>query len=266
MITRLLASTALALALTVPALAQTSTTTTTDTTDTQAQSTEAQGSTEMQTDVSGSEATGDAATGSMTEQPAGSADTAAGGTATGGATTQTGETDTGSSADTSTATTDETAEDAAESSTTATGEASTDTTTDAATGTSGEAILTQQQPGQVRADTLIGAKVTNTEGENVGDVSDILIDEEGSVAGVLLSVGGFLGIGDKKVAVNWDEIQLQEDGEQVVVNMSKDQISEAPAFETMEEQQREQQAEGDVPPAGSTTGTATDATGADATQ
>ncbi len=243
MITRLLASTALALALSVPALAQTSTTTTTDT---QAQSTETQGSTEMQTGASDSESTGG---------------TAAGATATGEATTQTGETGTGTAADTSTTTTGEAAEGAAETSTTANGEATTDTSA----GATGEAILAQEQPGHVRANKLIGAKVANTEGQDVGDVSDILLDEKGKVAGVLLSVGGFLGIGDKKVAVNWDEIQLQEDGEQIMVDMSKEQISEAPAFETIEEQEREQQAEGDVPPAGSTTGTATDATGAGTT-
>lgn len=247
MITRLLASTALALALSVPALAQTSTTTTTDT---QAQSTETQGSTEMQTGASDSESTGG---------------TAAGATATGEATTQTGETGTGTAADTSTTTTGEAAEGAAETSTTANGEATTDISAESTAGATGEAILAQEQPGHVRANKLIGAKVANTEGQDVGDVSDILLDEKGKVAGVLLSVGGFLGIGDKKVAVNWDEIQLQEDGEQIMVDMSKEQISEAPAFETIEEQEREQQAEGDVPPAGSTTGTATDATGAGTT-
>ena len=59
--------------------------------------------------------------------------------------------------------------------------------------------------------------------------------------------------------MNWDEIQLQENAEQVTVNMSKDQISEAPAFVTMEDQSS-QQAEGDQPAAGAT-GTTTGTTG-----
>jgi sporulation protein YlmC with PRC-barrel domain len=169
------------------------------------------------------------------------------------------------SADTSATTSGEAAETTAETSTTEAGEASTDASTEPADGATGEAILTRQRPGQVRADRLIGAKVTNAKSEDVGDVSDILLDKKGNVVGVLLSVGGFLGIGDKTVAVNWDEIQLQEDGEQVVVNMSKKQISDAPAFEAIEELSGGQQAEGDVPPADATTGTATDATGSGAT-
>ena len=113
-----------------------------------------------------------------------------------------------------------------------------------------EAIIDEQQPGQVRADKVIGAKVTNPGGEKVGDVRDILLDEQGKVVGVILSVGGFLGIGDKHVAVNWSDIKLEGEGDKVVVNMSKDQIENAPSFKTAEDMKRTQQAE--TPSAGST--------------
>ena len=107
---------------------------------------------------------------------------------------------------------------------------------------------------------MIGAKVTNPNGEKIGDVSDILLDEQGKVVGVILSVGGFLGIGDKHVAVNWSDIKLEDDGEKVVIGMSKDQIKNAPSFKTAEDLKRTQQAE--TPSTGTATGTTGSTTGA----
>jgi sporulation protein YlmC with PRC-barrel domain len=219
MIKRLLASTALALVLTLPALAQTSTTTTTDT---QNQTTTVPSASQSGTSTDTSQSatqSGQSTTGS-TAQPS-----TTGGATTGSTTAQTGESS-GSSSSMSSSTGQ-----------TAAGE---------------EAIISQQQPGQVRADKVIGAKVTNPEEEKVGDVSDILLDEQGKVVGVILSVGGFLGIGDKHVAVNWNDIKLEDDGEKVVVNMTKDQITKAPSFKTAEDIKSEQQAQ---MPASSTSGT-----------
>lgn len=226
MITRLLASTALALALSLPALAQTSTTTT----DTQNQATDTQGTTTVpSTTESGASTDTGAATGSTEATTQTETET----------TTQTGETATG-----------ETAEQPADTATETQTETQTEEMAEPSTDTAGEPILNQQQPGQVRADTLIGSKVTNAADENVGDVTDLLLDEDGKVVGVILSVGGFLGIGDKHVAVNWEEIELQDQGEQVMISMTKEQISAAPAFETLEDQAIEQQAEGEPPAVG----------------
>jgi sporulation protein YlmC with PRC-barrel domain len=100
---------------------------------------------------------------------------------------------------------------------------------------SDQPIIGAQESGQWRAEKVIGATVTNAEDEDVGDVKDLLLDEDGRVVGVILSVGGFLGIGDKDVAVAWDQIELADGGEKVLVNMTKQQIGDAPAFETREE-------------------------------
>jgi sporulation protein YlmC with PRC-barrel domain len=130
-------------------------------------------------------------------------------------------------------------------STTTGGGASTDTGTAGTTGTSdsattntaatGDAIISRQGEDQVRADKVIGAKVTNAENENVGSVSDLLLDKNGQVVGMILSVGGFLGIGEKHVALSWDKIKLEDDGKKVVIDMTKDQIANAPKFVTREE-------------------------------
>ena len=123
---------------------------------------------------------------------------------------------------------------------------------------SDQAIIGIQESDQWRAEKVIGATVTNAQDEDVGDVKDLLLDEEGRVVGVILSVGGFLGIGDKDVAVAWDEIELADGGEKVLVNMTKQEITDAPAFETREELATNPDALApSAPPAGGETAPAT---------
>jgi sporulation protein YlmC with PRC-barrel domain len=123
--------------------------------------------------------------------------------------------------------------------------------TPSATGT-----VTQQQAGEYLADDVIGATVRNAQDENIGSVADLVIDQNGQVKAAVLSVGGFLGIGDKHVAVPWNQVKIgaaprasasgsasgSADAARdpaVMVNMTKDQLKQAPAFRTMAQQQRE---------------------------
>ncbi len=57
----------------------------------------------------------------------------------------------------------------------------------------------------------------------------------------MVGVGGFLGIGEKRVAVAWDSIKLSEqDGEQVIlVSATREQLEDMPTFKTLEEKQAE---------------------------
>jgi sporulation protein YlmC with PRC-barrel domain len=70
---------------------------------------------------------------------------------------------------------------------------------------------TQQQVGDYMADDIIGTKIRNAQDENIGSVSDLVIDNDGRVKAVVISVGGFLGIGDKHVAVPWSQLQVRAD-------------------------------------------------------
>lgn len=58
------------------------------------------------------------------------------------------------------------------------------------------------------ASELIGAEVKTTDDENVGPVEELLIDDSGQVVAVVVGVGGFLGIGEKNVAIGWDEVTI----------------------------------------------------------
>lgn len=78
----------------------------------------------------------------------------------------------------------------------------------------------------------MGTTVRNAANENIGDVNDVLIDPSGKVTAVVLGVGGFLGIGERLVAVNFSDVKMTEDGNTIAitVNATKDSLSAAPQW------------------------------------
>jgi sporulation protein YlmC with PRC-barrel domain len=82
-----------------------------------------------------------------------------------------------------------------------------------------------------RASKLIGSNMTNMQGQSVGTVDDVVLDNDGKVVSVLVSVGGFLGLGEKRVAVAFKELLISrgEDGNPIVkVTLSKQSLETAP--------------------------------------
>lgn len=61
--------------------------------------------------------------------------------------------------------------------------------------------LPSQSGGEFLASRVMGAYVVNDANDTVGDVNDIVLDKGGKVAGVVVGVGGFLGMGERNVAV-----------------------------------------------------------------
>ncbi|HEV8390087.1 MAG TPA: PRC-barrel domain-containing protein [Dongiaceae bacterium] len=102
-----------------------------------------------------------------------------------------------------------------------------------------EAVIPAQAADEVRADKLIGMTVYDTAGEKVGQVKDILFNENGQATGVVLSVGGVLGLGAKSVGLQWSEVDIQPDAEVAKVQYNKDQLEAAPDFKTQEAQKAE---------------------------
>lgn len=86
------------------------------------------------------------------------------------------------------------------------------------------------------ASNLIGETVYNGTGEdaaNIGDVNDLVIDKDGKIASVVVGVGGFLGIGEKSVALDYSKIDWAEkDGDRwIVVASTKEELDALPAFD-----------------------------------
>lgn len=68
------------------------------------------------------------------------------------------------------------------------------------------------QPGQIMGSDLRGSNVYGMNNESIGDITDLVIDRDGRVAAVIIGVGGFLGIGQKDVAVPYQALQIMTSG------------------------------------------------------
>jgi hypothetical protein len=88
---------------------------------------------------------------------------------------------------------------------------------------------------------LIGATVYNPKDEAIGDVNDVLVSRDGKVDGIIIGAGGFLGIGEKDVAIELSKLKMVEadNGIKLVLDMSKDELTAAPEFKSKAEMQAE---------------------------
>ncbi|PTW62940.1 PRC-barrel domain protein [Breoghania corrubedonensis] len=113
---------------------------------------------------------------------------------------------------------------------------SADTTkTGAADTMSGERYV-RAAKGQLLASEVMGETVYNSAGENaesIGDVNDVVMSPEGDAEAIVIGVGGFLGVGEKEVAVNFDRVSWAErDGDRyLTIDATKDDLESAPAFD-----------------------------------
>jgi sporulation protein YlmC with PRC-barrel domain len=95
---------------------------------------------------------------------------------------------------------------------------------------------------QWRASKLIGASVVGPDNKSIGDINEILLDKAGGVEAVVVGVGGFLGIGEKNVAIPFDSLNVQrtegQEIEKITVSFSKEELENAPKFAYAEEKAR----------------------------
>jgi len=122
-------------------------------------------------------------------------------------------------------------------------------------GTKPFATVSQPEPGDVYASDLIGTRVyatekdvaadskkadAETDWDDIGEIDDVVLTEDGDVKAVILGVGGFLGIGERDIAVKMSSLNMvrEDDGDDffIVVKTSKDNLMGAPAYtrETVE--------------------------------
>lgn len=84
--------------------------------------------------------------------------------------------------------------------------------------------------GAIRGSSLINMDVKNSADEKIGDINDVIVSADGKVEQVIISVGGFLGVGTRKVAVAWNEVKVDTNADVAWVNLSKQQLEIAPEF------------------------------------
>lgn len=87
-------------------------------------------------------------------------------------------------------------------------------------------------PQVLAASSFEGEDVVNANGENLGDIKDIMLDvESGRIAYAVLSVGGVMGMGEKLFAIPWSAFKIDADNKQLILNVDKDKLSNAPGFD-----------------------------------
>jgi sporulation protein YlmC with PRC-barrel domain len=85
---------------------------------------------------------------------------------------------------------------------------STGTQTQGATAQAGAGqVMTQMPANLMRGSQLMGIDVYGSDNQKIGDVDEVLVDRQGKIHGLVVGVGGFLGIGEKSVAIPFDQIQ-----------------------------------------------------------
>jgi sporulation protein YlmC with PRC-barrel domain len=87
-------------------------------------------------------------------------------------------------------------------------------------------------PEVMGASTLIGDKVVNRQGENLGKVEEFMVDmDSGCIRYGVLSFGGFLGLGDKLFAIPFESLQLDTENECFILDVDKERLEKAPGFD-----------------------------------
>ncbi len=95
------------------------------------------------------------------------------------------------------------------------------------------AVKFYSERGDWRASNLMGLKVTNSANETIGDINEILFENDGKIAAIVIGVGGFLGMGERHAAVEFGSVQLTRDKNNAPlarVNVTKEQLKAAPEW------------------------------------
>lgn len=133
-------------------------------------------------------------------------------------------------------------------------------------------FIVRQGANELLGSELMDAEVVTSADESLGSVEDLLIDSEGRILGVIVGIGGFLGIGQRQVAIPTESLQVMFEGEvaasgdaagqtqpmpasggalattggvdieRIVVDFTREQLEAAPEFARLDEEPREGQA------------------------
>jgi sporulation protein YlmC with PRC-barrel domain len=80
--------------------------------------------------------------------------------------------------------------------------------------------------------TISGDKVVNRQGEDLGDIKDLMIDvDNGRVAYAVLEFGGFLGLGSKLFAVPLSAMELDSENHRFIFDQTEESLKNAPGFD-----------------------------------
>jgi sporulation protein YlmC with PRC-barrel domain len=77
---------------------------------------------------------------------------------------------------------------------------------------------------------LIGRSVQNAQNDTIGEIRAVYIGPDGKVDGLIVGVGGILGVGEREVRLAWSDLRVSDNGEKVVLNLTKDELKAKPEY------------------------------------
>jgi hypothetical protein len=96
--------------------------------------------------------------------------------------------------------------------------------------------------------------VKNAQDETLGEIDDIVIGSDGKITHVIVSTGGVLGVGAKKVQLPWSDLRIDATGAKATASMTADQLKSAPEYKAppraATSTPRERTTTGSTPPMG----------------
>ena len=87
---------------------------------------------------------------------------------------------------------------------------------------------------EIRAEEMVGTTVYGADDANVGEIGDVVLTSDGKVDAYIIDVGGFLGVGEKEVAVSGDNLTFMTDkdgNKYLYTNFTKEQLDAQAAYD-----------------------------------
>src|SRR5262245_15559890 len=87
--------------------------------------------------------------------------------------------------------------------------------------------------GSWQAQGVLGREVRSTADENMGRIVDVIVDRAGQVRAAIIDFGGFLGVGSRRIAVDWNAFRFRPDSVKrdiITLELTRDQVRAAPEY------------------------------------
>ena len=90
--------------------------------------------------------------------------------------------------------------------------------------------------GSKQAEGILGKEVRSSADENMGRIVDIIVDRSGQVRAAVIDFGGFLGVGSRKIAVDWGALRFvrEADRSHLTADVNREQIRDTPEYKPNE--------------------------------
>jgi PRC-barrel domain len=87
--------------------------------------------------------------------------------------------------------------------------------------------------GSKQAEGILGKEVRSTADEPMGRIVDVIVDRTGRARAVIIDFGGFLGVGNRKIAVDWNALNFAAEGDKrdfIILALTREQVKSAPEY------------------------------------